>query len=236
MFDDQQKRLLANLDEAHEAYYRAATFAGPSLHFHLRALEAVQANDFEQAVEYVYATLTSWGMHRMGSGGSKMREFCEFRESLRIVWPVVLQLQDKTSTSLDDRDWRNLRTAFCGIRCMASGTSLVGNSKVMAHLLPNLIPPIDREYTLKFLFRHGRIANGVELEWKKLEQILNGFFYPIAQLPLFQQKAKEWLTQRDRFKWDTSALKITDNLVIGLSKMIRREKESLVDALEATRA
>ena len=74
----------------------AATFAGPSLHFHLRSLDAVRTNDFERAVEYGYATLTSWGMHRMGPGGSKLREFGKFRDSLRIVWPVVLQLQDKT--------------------------------------------------------------------------------------------------------------------------------------------
>jgi hypothetical protein len=229
MFDDQRARLLATLDGAHDAYYREVIFGGPSLHFHLRALEAAQAGDFERFVEYLYAVLASWGMHRMGPGGSKMREFDEFHGSLRIVWPIALQLRDKVPSALNDSDWSTLREVFCRIRCMASDTSLVGNSKVMAHLLPNLIPPIDREYTLKFLFRHGRIANGIEVEWKKLEQILSGFFYPVAQQPFFQQKVEQWLAQEDRFKWDTSALKIADNLVIGLSKMTDGEAIASVD-------
>ena len=236
MFDDQQNRLLAALAAAHDTYYRAEVFGGPSLHFHLRSLEAARAQDFERFVEYVYAVLASWGMHRMGFGGSKMREFGEFYSSLRLVWPIALQLHEKTPSSLGASDWSSLRAVFCGIRCMASGTSLVGNSKVMAHLLPKLIPPVDREYTLKFLFRHGRITNGIEVEWKKLVQILNGFFYPVAQSPLFQPKAEEWLMHNDRYKWDTSPLKIVDNLVIGLSKMVRAKQAATGDAPQATRS
>jgi hypothetical protein len=236
MFDDQRNRLLAGLDKAHDAYYRAAVFAGPSLYFHLRTLEAARTQDFERFAEYLYAVLASWGMHRMGPGGSKMREFGEFHASLRLVWPIALQLRDKTPNSLSESDWSSLREVFCRIRCMASGTSLVGNSKVMAHLLPNLIPPVDREYTLKFLFRNGQITKGIEAEGEKLVQILTGFFYPITQSLIFQPKAEEWLTQNDRFKWDTSALKIVDNLVIGLSKMVRGEQVVPGDAPQGTRA
>jgi hypothetical protein len=220
MFEDQQDRLLNALDAAHETYYRVEVFGGPSLHFHLKSLEAARTQDFERFVEYVYAVLPSWGMHRMG-GGPKMREFSEFHSSLKAVWPIALQLQEKTPTDLGVSDWASLRAVFCGIRCMASGTSLVGNSKVMAHLLPRLVPPVDREYTLNFLFRHGQIKNGIEFEWSKLVEILQGFFYPVAQSPRFQSKAEEWLRRGDRFKWDTSTLKIVDNLVIGLSKMER---------------
>jgi len=222
MFEDQQDRMLNALEAAHEKYYLAEVFGGPSLHFHLKSLEAARNQDFERFVEYVYAVLPSWGMHRMG-GGPKMREFSEFHSSLKAVWPIALQLQERTPTDLGASDWASLRAVFCGIRCMASGTSLVGNSKVIAHLLPKLVPPVDREYTLNYLFRHGQIKNGIEVEWSKLAQILEGFFYPIAQSPLFKSKAEEWLRHSDRFKWDTSELKIVDNLVIGLSKMERSE-------------
>lgn len=234
MFDDQRNRLLAALEEAHSAYYQAAVFGGPSLHFHLKSLEAARYQDFERFAEYVYALLASWGMHRMGPGGSKMREFGEFHSSLKRIWPVALQLQEATPSNISESDWSNLRTVFCGIRCMASGTSIVGNSKVMAHLLPKLIPPVDREYTLKFLFRHGQIKNELDAEWKKLVQILEGFFYPLAHSPLFQAKAEEWLAQANQFKWDTSPLKIADNLVIGLSKMVRAAQVSPRYAPQAT--
>jgi hypothetical protein len=222
MFDSQRNGLLNALDAAHDAYYQAATFGGPSLHFHLKSLKAARTQDFERFVEYAYAVLASWGMHRMGPGGSKMCEFDDYHVSLQSVWPVALRLQKKTPGNLDEVDWSNLKTVFCKIRCMASGTSLVGNSKVMAHLLPHLVPPVDREYTLKFLFRHGQIVNGIEGEWTKLKQILSGFFYPVAQSPVFQTKAEGWLTHVDQFKWDTSCLKIIDNLIIGLSKMTPR--------------
>lgn len=222
MFDDQQNRLLTALDAAHEAYYRAELFGGPSLHFHLKTLEAARAQDFERFVEYVYAVLPSWGMHRMG-GGPKMHEFSEFHSSMQAVWPIALSLWEKTPSTLTESDWDSLGTVFREIHCMASRTSLVGNSKVMAHLLPKLIPPVDREYTLNFLFRSGQITNGIQVEWKKLRKILEGFFYPVARSPLFQSKAEEWLTNSEQFKWDTSLLKIVDNLVIGLSKIERPE-------------
>jgi hypothetical protein len=190
------------------------------VYFHLRSLQAAREQDFERFAEYVYATLASWGMHRMGPGGSKMGDFEEFRSSLRDIWPAAMLLQPRTPGSLTECDWATLKAIFCGIRCMASGTSLVGNSKVMAPLLPNLIPPVDRAYTLTFLFKRDRIKNGKELEWNTLVQILQGFFCPVVRSPLFQQKAQGWLAQSSRSNWDTSDLKIVDNLVIGLSKIL----------------
>jgi hypothetical protein len=54
--------------------------------------------------------------------------------------------------------------------------------------------------------------------------VLESFFYPVEQSSVFQPKAKVWLEHPDRYKWDTSPLKIVDNLVIGLSKMSRAEQ------------
>jgi hypothetical protein len=224
MFDDQRNRLLNSLDHAHDAYHKAELFSGPSLYFHLRSLDAAREKDIGHFTEYVYATLASWGMHRMGPGGSKMREFKEFRSSLSDVWQAAMLLQQRTPGSLTECDWKMLKTVFCGIRCMASKTILVGHSKVMAHLLPNLVPPLDRAYTLTFLFKHGRIKNGGELEWKTLVEILDGFFYPVVRSPIFQQKAQKWLAQSNRSNWDTSELKIVDNLLIGLLKIQRAEQ------------
>jgi hypothetical protein len=132
MFETHRERLLQSLDVAHAAYYRAETFGGPSLYFHVRALEAAKDADFGRFVESAYALLAAWGMHRMGRGGSKMREFEDFKASLKPLWPVVLRLQQAMPESLDEAGWRELREVFCGIRCMSTGTSLVGNSKVMA--------------------------------------------------------------------------------------------------------
>ncbi|SFI48582.1 hypothetical protein SAMN04515618_1304 [Collimonas sp. OK307] len=148
-----------------------------------------------------------------------MREFNEFSDSLSHVWPIAMQLQDRTPYNLNTSDWDNLKLVFSKIRCMASGTSLVGNSKIMAHLLPNLIPPVDRQYTLKFLFGNAQIKNGIDLEWHKLLLILGNFFYPIVRSQIFQSKIEKWNAQGGQFRWDTSPLKMVDNLIIGLSKI-----------------
>ena len=45
-------------------------FVGPSLYFHQKALECYEKEFLsDRHLEYVYATLVAWGMHRMGPGG-----------------------------------------------------------------------------------------------------------------------------------------------------------------------
>jgi hypothetical protein len=219
VFGEQKDRLLAALEMAHEAYYRKERFSGPCLHFHLESLKAAHEQQFDKFIESAYAMLAAWGMHRMGDGGSKMCEFDEFSSSVRKVWPHFVNLREKLRDNLVAEDWDQLRDTFCGIRCMATGTSLVGNSKVMAHMLPNLVPPVDREYTLNFLYGSKQIKNSLEYEWKKLKEMLQEFFYPVAKHPTFQREAQAWLSRRDQFRWDTSQLKIVDNLVIGFSSL-----------------
>jgi hypothetical protein len=221
MFDNQRNHLLGNLEPAHDAYQRAETFGGPSLYFHLKSLEAAGTRNLDRFAECIYATLASWGMHRMGKGGSKMRDFACFKDSLQGIWPLIVRLRNKLPTQLDDAGWCDLENIFKAIKCMSTATSLVGNSKVMAHALPNLVPPVDREYTLKFLYGHGNIKNGIEGEWKTLEQILRDFFYPVLQSPQFQAAARDWMQQPQPFVWDTSELKVIDNLIIGLVKLER---------------
>ena len=145
MFDDQNSKVLGALDDAHAACYEKETFGGPSLYFHVQSLNAARERNFDRFCECTYAMLASWGMHRMGPRGSKMREFDDFQSSLSAVWPLAAPLQGKTPNELTESDWDYLHSMFCGIRCMATRTSLVGNSKVLVHLLPNLVPPVDRE-------------------------------------------------------------------------------------------
>src|SRR3990170_3319422 len=61
-------------------------FGGPSVYFHVQAIRA-QRHDFmsDRHIEMIYATLASWGMHRMGDPDetkAKMVEFEAFKESL----------------------------------------------------------------------------------------------------------------------------------------------------------
>jgi hypothetical protein len=82
MFEIQQTRLLATLDDTHEKYCRAEELDWPSLYFHLKSIESGCAGDFERFAENAYAMLVAWKMQRTG-GGPRMSRFEEFKSSLR---------------------------------------------------------------------------------------------------------------------------------------------------------
>jgi len=116
-------------------------------------------------------------------------------------------------------DWFLLEKIFRNINVMESRASLVGNSKVMAHLLPNIVPPIDREHTLKYLRGNTNIKNDLDYEWKLMHEIIGTFFIPIAGDMTFLRKANTWINDQLSFPWDTSILKVIDNLVVGIIEL-----------------
>jgi hypothetical protein len=217
-YDDKVKNILINAEKYHQSYYKAETFRGPSLYFHQRALETRQAPVSISHLEYVYATLASWGMHRMGKGGSKMQSFLTFQRSTEILQDKIVEAQKFNFHEMNEVKWGLLKEIFQKINVMASGTSLVGNSKVMHHMLPNIIPPIDREYTLWFLRGNTTIKNDLDYEWQLMKGIISEFFIPVACDTGFQSKAEKWMARKEEYPWDTSILKVVDNLVIGSKK------------------
>jgi len=217
-YDAKIKEILSNAEKYHDAYYKAETFRGPSLYFHQCALATRHAPVSLTHLEYIYATLASWGMHRMGRGGSKMQSFEIFFLSIQALKERIAEAQTFDFHEMTDTKWAILKEIFCGIRVMASGTSLVGNSKAMHHMLPNVIPPIDREYTLRFLRGNTNIRNDLETEWLLMKEIISQFFIPVASDAAFYSKAEQWIKTSRDYPWDTSVLKVVDNLVIGSKK------------------
>jgi hypothetical protein len=61
-------------------------FGGPSVYFHVQSIKEQESNFLsDRHIEMIYATLASWGMHRMGDPEetkAKMVEFVDFRKSI----------------------------------------------------------------------------------------------------------------------------------------------------------
>lgn len=207
--------ILRNTRNYHAKYYTAKTFGGPSLHFHRRALGLTGPVTLKDRTELIYAVLASWGMHRMGSGGSKMLPYVAFLKSVRPLRPFLSKASSFVPATMTAADWRVVEKIFTGIKVMASRTTVVGNSKVMAHFLPGIVPPIDREYTLNYLFGSGNLQNNLAKEWDLMRKILEEFFFPIAADPAFTAQARTWIGDQRTYPWDTGMLKVIDNLVIG---------------------
>ena len=212
------EEILINATEYHRVYYQAVVFSGPSLYFHQRAIDTSKLVDSLAHLEYVYAVLTSWGMHRLGAKGSKMVGFKEFRDSIQTLYNEITDAQNFTVQEMDEQKWDVLQKIFQGIRVMATSVSLVGNSKVMHHMLPNIIPPIDREYTLRYLRENRTIYNDLESEWLTMRDLVEHFFIPVVSDQTFKSMANSWLFLKLEYPWDTSMMKIVDNLIIGALK------------------
>lgn len=220
-YPQQVKDILQNANCYHEAFYKAywngATFRGPSLYFHKRAVETSlqrgYTKDFDTHVEYIYATLVSWGMHRMGRLGPKMRDYDSFKSSITRLYGDIVKAAEIDYQNITPVDLRRLGRIFENLHVMQTDARLVARSKVMAHLFPDLIPPIDRRYTLMYLNGHTNIQNGNA--WEIMQGIIWWFFKPIACDPAFQQQAKQWMARQDEHPWDTSVFKVIDNLIIG---------------------
>lgn len=217
-YQDKVSDVLANAEDYHSAYYAAETFRGPSLYFHRRSLETRDSGNLMLHLEYVYATLASWGMHRMGRGGSKMQSFEVFKNSVEALRNKISEAGRFDYRNMTEANWQLLKEIFSRINVMASGTTIVGNSKVMAHLIPNIVPPIDREYTLKYLRGNTNIRNDLNYEWTLMRGIIADFFIPVAQNPQFIALSRDWISDQAEYPWDTSIFKVIDNLVIGARK------------------
>ena len=209
---------MENAAKYHEAYYQADVFSGPSLYFHRKAIAGINSPTSAQTLESIYAVLTSWGMHRLGKGGPKMRDFLPFQESMVYLAGDIAIAKEYNLQDMDEQKWGVLRRIFEEIKIMETPIHLVGNSKVMHHILPNLIPPIDREYTLWYLIGNMTIRNEFEWEWSIMKEFISKFFAPVLWDEGFKMKAMNWLEKQNEYPWDTSAMKIVDNLIIGAKK------------------
>jgi hypothetical protein len=171
--------LIEGFDE-HVRYFEAANaFSGPSVYFHHRAIERRRTHTSvtdlladEQFLEYVYAVLPSWGMHRMGPQRAKVTDFGELVASLRAaapvleeLWPLhITRLTPGTVHAVSQSAWQ----VIAGIRASTSGTQIVAGSKTLHHFLPDLIPPIDRQYTFRFFTGQTEVRFGDQrafLDW-----------------------------------------------------------------------
>ena len=147
-----------------------------------------------------------------------MQSFGVFRRSIESLLSRIIEAQRFDFREMNEQKWNLLKEIFQGIKVMASRTSLVGNSKVMHHMLPNLVPPIDREYTLSYLLGNKNVRNNLDWEWNLMRKIIANFFTPVAYDRDFERMANGWIARKDEYPWDTSFLKIVDNLVIGSKK------------------
>lgn len=225
----QSEALVASFRDSLKMFVAAHPFTGPSIHFHLRAIERVrQLGDVEAAVhdvvtvDLVYATLASWGMHRMGPRGAKLVEYDMFAEALRRHSDALAGLQGVRINDLDAAAVSTVCTdlwrIIAGLSVSATESQLVAGSKTLHHFLPDLVPPIDRQYTGQFYY--GLAGKS----WNMGEEAAFAEMFP-EMVRISQRCGGEidtYLAGRDPYM-GTSVSKVIDNAIVGFVLAGQRE-------------
>lgn len=162
------EKVVANARHFLDVSEDSGLWSGPSVYFHRRTLDLRDkyalpsgALDDPLFVEYLYATLSAWGLHRMGSPSGRLLDFPEFQKRLQACSSEVDSLDHLTIETVDpqvitDNLWPLVERL--GLR-PGERPSIVVASKTLHHLLPRLVPPIDRQYTLAFFQWKHRAAS-----------------------------------------------------------------------------
>lgn len=215
-FRQRVDELIADFDHFLDVFEGTGLFTGPSVYFHQKTIAALRDSDSvssalqdDEFLDLIYATLTAWGMHRMGPDGAKMGEAEPFRASIRRHQAEIEALSSLRIGALDQPPAalaRRVWTIIDDLDASATDTKIVAGTKALHHLLPGLVPPIDRRYTVRFFFETTTFRGSGE------DTFLDAFphFGRIASA------CESVISNRlGTSPMSTSATKIIDNAIVG---------------------
>jgi hypothetical protein len=206
-----------------DAFEREALFTGPSIFFHQKTIKIRREHGGSVAacvadpnfIDSLYATLASWGMHRMGPGNAKLVDHSAFVGSIRGQQDALLALEHLKVDQFSEADLRGLTERLwhliTSLRIGVGESKIVVGTKAIHHLLPDLVPPIDRRYTVRFFFNQPNAIQGDEAKQQRK------FCTMYPQLASIGVSCRDEIQRRPSraVGMDTSITKIIDNAIVG---------------------
>ncbi|MBQ3998559.1 MAG: hypothetical protein II644_04400 [Paludibacteraceae bacterium] len=130
----------------------------PPVFFHEKAMAFCNKKnkDFlsDDHIQAIYAVLVAWGMHRSGEKGAKMPSYNIFKESILRNKDCIEKLRQYRIETISKETLNSILsclTCLCfNIDATTRSSRIVSGSKTLAHILPDLVCPIDNLYTLTF--------------------------------------------------------------------------------------
>jgi hypothetical protein len=214
--DERIQELSTDLNRLALIFESAERFSGPSLYFHRRSIDtrralgsARNAVDSDPFLELVYATLSAWGMHRMGPGNTKLRDFEDVCASLRSCRDAIAALENVSLSQLPQQQlsstilqlWKLVESLTVSV----AEAKIVANTKALHHLLPDLVPPIDRTYTFNFFYSRRQLTISEQDAFHEM-------FTRFHQVATENAATVRGLVGAG---WNTSETKVLDNAVVG---------------------
>lgn len=190
-----------------------------SMHRQINDLEQLINND--KFLNSVYRTLEEFNMNQRGA---RMESLDTVIESIRFWQEELITLyRYKLYEDLEDymeNIRERLHSIFINLRIMQTQRKIVGVSKTLHFLLPDLILPIDGTYTLLAFFGNNRYTNTVEREFQDFWEIFSLTYEKAHHLNLTPQDV-------NGEGWNTSIPKLLDNAIIGFFHCEQEERNDI---------
>jgi len=170
----------------------------------------------------IYAVMPSWGMHRMGTKGAKMVDFNIFENEIMKHKNDFLLLRKLDYRNVDINIIVKLLTE--NIHVSTTNSYLVSSSKVLHHIIPNLVSPIDRNYSIRFMRKtksnFGKDAMNITNEEAYALIFLQEMY---KFLTINHEKMSRYIINVSEnnicdYNFNTSLTKIFDNLIMAYVK------------------
>ncbi len=160
-------------------------------------------------IQVAYRTLQDWNMNQQGA---KLVTLSEFKNSILEYTRVLSQLKkyrlELLSTTEIGSILSELKTLFINLRVMQTQAKIVGASKTLHFLLPNLVMPIDRRNILDLLYLGAPYSANPKREFKYFAEIFEEYHRLCKNLSLSKRDV-------DNSEWNTSIPKMIDNALIA---------------------
>jgi hypothetical protein len=223
--DRRVAELASGFEKSVRRFGASGRFTGPSWYFHRRTLDRRSKHRSmaspladDAFFDALYATLTAWGLHRMGPGNTRLRDLDEIRESVRressrldhLARFDITEAGQSEAGAVVEEVW----SVLSRLKVSVATAKIVANSKALHHLLPRLVPPVDRQYTCRFFY--GRTALSVDEP--------TAFREMYSRLLQLASRRKRLVDRMVGGEWNTSPAKVVDNAIVGY--MIARERRA----------
>ena len=222
-------------------------FGHPSVYFHQQAIKESEVGNFlgVEHLKMIYAVLVAWGMHRMGDTNTKLVSFTKFIANFVDANGGYTEVGEKlheykeSNLTLDKASpetIEHIAKLMVSLKVSGSGSQIVSASKTLHHILPNLVPPIDRAYSVKFMKTGPKFSKKGSPGMNNDEKWYAKTFIEEMQLFLTYDNYKnktvidEFLKRKGKYKrpsdepnFVTSIPKILDNLIVFFVKSHTKE-------------
>ncbi|MFZ5998087.1 MAG: hypothetical protein ACOYW7_11470 [Nitrospirota bacterium] len=216
--------LIANFEVFLDAFRRYCPFKKyGQLQCHIRTIElrrdlgsAQAAINDEKFLLTLYDTLQAWGI---GARRSKLKPFSDFAKALESKASEIAEFENiKISNVLDAAvTGKKLARLIHNLGVVDNKSRIVAGTKALHHLLPELVVPIDREYTQQFFGWHNPQFQNFPQEC--FVEAFENFIRISRAVDLSQYRGEDWFS---------SETKIIDNAIVGFWRWIKFDAHKII--------